>query len=161
MVGCINCTIKMKMLTLLCIFIYPSQAYLRSSISKWFNKLESGLVRFEFVSFFFCGGLLFLPVDIGPKRWAFGRRRSGGDLPASSLPQSPVANGAARYGVVRAVATLEATCPFVQPNQTHRQTHKKKKKSIIFIKFHLSPCSTTESKLSIRNKSYSEINQKK
>lgn len=69
-----------------------------------------------------------LPVDIGPRRWAFGRRRSGGDLPASSLPQSPVANGAAHYGVGRAVATLAETCPPVRFNRTSTYTIQKKRK---------------------------------
>ena len=62
-----------------------------------------------------------IPVDIGPKRWAYGQR-SGGDLPASSLPPSPVATGAAHYGVCRAVATLGATYRRQPKKETRRYT---------------------------------------
>lgn len=53
-------------------------------------------------------------------------RRSGGDLPASSLPPSPVESVATRYGVVRVVATLEAIFTSSSTN-----IENKKKKGII------------------------------
>lgn len=71
-----------------------------------------------------------LPVDIGPRRWAFGRRRSGGDLPASSLPQSPVANGAAPMGSAVLLPRLQRPArPFVSTEPAHIQFKRKEKET--------------------------------